>query len=102
MAGASCLELGLRVKRTDFHGTVVKRGPNMWLYVVSVAPQLPPARYPGAVPSLLYVTNATTNISDSQQRLLPPADALVAIASSGGDSGVSVLSPRGRCGRGAV
>lgn len=59
----------------------------------------PGGRYPGTVPSLLYVTNATTGISDSQQQrlLLPPPDALVAVASSGGGSGVSVLSPRGRC-----
>lgn len=50
----------------------------------------------GVVRSLLYVANATANTSAGQQHMAPPPDALVAVASSGGDSGVSVLSPRGR------
>ena len=57
-----------------------------------------PVPNPGTVPSLLYVTNATGNVSDGRRhRLLPPPDSLVTVASSGGGSGVSVLSPRGRC-----
>lgn len=44
------------------------------------------------------MTNSTTDPSSTdQQRLLPPPDALITAASSGGGSGVSVLSPRGRC-----
>ena len=44
------------------------------------------------------MTNATGNVSDGRRhRLLPPPDSLVTLASSGGGSGVSVLSPRGRC-----
>lgn len=75
-----------------------KCGVNMYNLVWD-APSPPhfPPRYPDTVPSLLYVTNATADISaDVQQRMIPPAGALVAVASSGGDSGVSVLSPRGR------
>lgn len=55
-------------------------------------PPLSPPPDTGTIPSLLYVTNSTRAAS---HRLLPPADAHLAVESSGGAASVGVLSPRG-------